>query len=461
MSIVGIVSVMIIGAVICISSIKANANTVKLLIVLCFFQNMYILILSRWLTDLDYTVICLMKELLVYMTIVISFLRKRKIDKTEIYSIIAIIVLLGYIIIKMDFSMGVIASFRQLSIPFVFYIFGRSVKIKKGEFLELVRFFVALSIFAVLFGIVQIIIGPAFFDALGMRYYMKVKYGFLQMNNGYYMPNSMMSWDLYKYTGKAYLRMSSILVDPVVLSQVLALAFTLVTFDYCEDLMSKKRKRICSILLLSGVVLTLGKGGIIIAALAFVYFFGKRNKERKLLSYAVYLVIGFICIILIQNADSGESISSHWAGLVDNIQVMKEYPLGTGIGTAGNMASKYAESEEIENSGESFIGAVIGQMGIMGIVIYSIYIYGLVVKYKRVKQYNKLYNIIFITTNCMWITSFLNNTAISFTNCFMYFVILGFSDKAIQQYTAKDEALDNGNRMNYTIQMNTAYMEEQ
>lgn len=460
MSIVGIVSVIIIGAVVCISSIKANANTVKLLILLCFFQNIYILVLSRFLTSLDYTIICFMKEILVYMTIIVSFLRKRKIDKTERYSIIAIIVLLGYIIIKMDFSMGVIASFRQLSIPFIFYIFGRSVKIKKGDFLELVHFFVTLSVFSVLFGMIQIIVGPALYDSLGMRYYMKIKYGFLQMNDGYYIPVSMLSWDLYKYTGKVYLRLSSILVDPVVLSQILALAFALVTFDYSEDLMSKKRKRIYSILLLSGVVLTLGKGGIIITALVFVYFFGKRNKERKLLSYAVYLVIGFICIILIQKADSGESISLHWAGLVDNIQVMKENPLGTGIGTAGNMAAKYAESTTNENSGESFIGAVIGQMGIIGIIIYFLFIYGLFVKYKRVKQYNNLYNIIFITTNCMWITSFLNNTAISFTNCFMYFVILGFSDKEIQQYTTQDEELENGNQMNYAIQMNNVYMEE-
>jgi len=39
MSIVGIVSVIIIGAVVCISSIKANANTVKLLILLWFFSK--------------------------------------------------------------------------------------------------------------------------------------------------------------------------------------------------------------------------------------------------------------------------------------------------------------------------------------------------------------------------------------------------------------------------------------
>ncbi len=454
MSIVGVSSIIIIGTVVFISSIKANVNTVKLLIILCFFQNIYLLILSRFLTKTDYTMICLMKEMLVYLTIAFSYLRKRKIDKVEKYSIIAMGVLIFYVIVKMDFSMETIASFRQLSIPFIFYMFGRSVTIKKGQFIEVIRFFIVLSVFTVLFGIVQIIIGPSFFEALGMRYYMIIKYGYVKTINGNIIPSSMLTWDLYKYTGKVYLRLSSILVDPVVLTQILALAFALVTFDYDFEIMGKKIQRIYSVLLLLGVVLTLGKAGLMITALVIIYYYGEKNNNRKLMSYVLYSLIAIACVILIQTSGSGESISLHWAGLIDNVKVMRNHFFGTGIGTAGNLATKYAENLVNENSGESFIGAVIAQMGIMGIIIYLLFIYGMFIKYKKVKQYSNLYNIIFITTNCLWITSFVNNTAISFTNCFMFFTILGFSSEEIKKIDTCEEKLINEHG-NINIKFNT------
>ena len=434
MSLVGLVSFLVIVGIVAISSFKANANTVKLLIILCFFQNIYILLLSRWLTGTDYIMLCLIKEILVYLTIFLSFFKKRRIDRTEIYAFAALLVLVLYVLLRMDFSMSVIASFRQLSIPFLFYIFGRSVKLKEGDFVKVIRIFITLSIFTVLFGLIQVMVGPAFFDKMGMKDYMEIKYGFLQMRDGYYIPTSMLSWDFVKYTGKVYLRLASFLVDPVILSQILALAYLLVTFDYCGEL-TGKRKKLYSIVLLVGVILTLGKGGILITAFSFVYLWGKRNGQRKIISYIAYIFVAIVCVFLIEGAGEGESISLHMAGLTDNIQVMKQNPLGTGIGTQGNMAIKYYEVKNVEVSGESFVGAVMGQMGIIGIVIYCVFMYGLYTKYRRMKHYNKLYNIVFIATNSMWITSFLNNTAVSFTNCFMYMVVLGFSEYSIELYS--------------------------
>ncbi len=429
MSALGIVCTVIIGSIIIFYGLKAEKNTVKLLILMCFFQNIFILIFSPYLKANDYTILVFLKEILVYITIIRSFLRKRKVDKIEICSIIALFVLVVYLIFRMDFSMTTIASFRQLSIPFIFYLFGRSVRLQKGDFIEIIRFFVKICIFSVLFGLFQIIIGPAFFDKLGMKNYMLLKYGMVSMYGKYCVPDSMMSYDLMKFTGKIYYRMASTLVDPVIISQILALAFVLVSFDYSLKLTSENKKKIYSILLAVGILASMGKGGIVIAILAWVFIWGKKNIQRKVLSYALYAAVGLMCLMILVGSSNGSSVDMHFRGLTDGISVLKENPLGKGIGTEGNMAALYGA--DTETIGESFVGALMAQMGIVGVFLYAFFIWELYIKYRKIREKNSIYNNIYFATNSMWITSLLNNTSISFTSCFMYFIVLGFSEDIV------------------------------
>ncbi len=429
MSALGIVCTIIIVSIIIFYGLKADKNTVKLLILLCFFQNIFILIFSPYLKANDYTILAFLKEILVYITIIRSFLRKRKVDKIEICSIIALFVLVVYLIFRMDFSMTTIASFRQLSIPFIFYLFGRSVRLQKGNFIEIIRFFVKICIFSVLFGLFQIIIGPSFFDKLGMKNYMLLKYGMVSVYGKYCVPDSMMSYDLMKFTGKIYYRMASILVDPVILSQILALAFVLVSFDYSLKLTSENKKKIYSILLAVGILATMGKGGIVIAILAWVFIWGKENRQRKVLSYALYAAAGLMCLTILVGSSDGSSVDMHFRGLTDSISVLKENPLGKGIGTEGNMAALYGA--DTETIGESFVGALMAQMGIVGVFLYAFFIWELYIKYRKIREKSSIYNNIYFATNSMWITSLLNNTSISFTSCFMYFIVLGFSEDIV------------------------------
>lgn len=426
MSALGIICTIIIGSIIIFYGLKADKNTVKLLILLCFFQNIFILIFSPYLKANDYIILVFLKEILVYITIIGSFFKKRKVDKVEICSIVALFVQVVYLIFRMDFSMTTLASFRQLSIPFLFYLFGRSVRLQKGDFLEIIRLFVKICIFSVLFGLFQIIIGPSFFDKLGMKNYMILKYGRVTMYGEYCVPSSMISYDLMKFTGKTYYRMASILVDPVIISQLLALAFVLVSFDYSLKLTSENKKKICSILLAVGILATMGKGGIVIAILTWIFIWGKKNIQRKILSYALYAVVGFACLMILVGSSNGSSFDMHMSGLTESILVLKDNPLGKGIGTEGNMAVLYgADTEAI---GESFVGALMAQMGFVGVFSYVFFIWELYIKYKKVRGKNSIYDNIYFATNSMWITSLLNNTSISFTSCFMYFIVLGFSE---------------------------------
>ena len=83
---------------------------------------------------------------------------------------------------------------------------------------------------------------------------------------------------------------------------------------------------------------------------------------------------------------------------------------------------------ESELSGESFVGTVIGQLGIL-VIIYFFFAYGLYKESKPKKEYSKCTKDIIeatrIATMMMFLTSFINNTAISFTSCFIFIIILG------------------------------------
>lgn len=95
---------------------------------------------------------------------------------------------------------------------------------------------------------------------------------------------------------------------------------------------------------------------------------------------------------------------------------------GVGIGRYGNMTSLYGNTA-VKGSGESFIGSMIAQIGIVGILIYGYFYINLFYKLRREK--NDLAVIVYWLNAALLITAFFNNTAISFTNCFIYFILAG------------------------------------
>jgi len=67
----------------------------------------------------------------------------------------------------------------------------------------------------------------------------------------------------------------------------------------------------------------------------------------------------------------------HFRGLATNVLSMMVHPLGKGIGGAGNFAVLAAESgglgntsQSLATSGESYLGTVIGQLGVVGLAAY-------------------------------------------------------------------------------------------
>ena len=104
----------------------------------------------------------------------------------------------------------------------------------------------------------------------------------------------------------------------------------------------------------------------------------------------------------------------------EQVNLLGQHPLGLGVGGYGNLGKLYGLLD-VEGSGESFFGSAIGQLGVLAIVLYLYFYTKLFKRLKRIKT--PLSEIILQLNIGLLLTSFFNNTAISFTGCYIFFVL--------------------------------------
>ena len=222
-------------------------------------------------------------------------------------------------------------------------------------------------------------------------------------------------------------RMASFFADPVIFGQLIA--FALIVSIFCKNIFKNKMERFVAIILLAfALVFSLAKGGIIIAALAFAFIRKDIGKNKKLsVIYKILLVAGITGGILYVLKGGSEGGLRHIKGLTDNLSAFPKHPLGQGVGTIGGVGYLYSGRGESSVSGESFFGAVIGQIGLVGVIIYGLFYSKLFSKMRLIigqEQYLMARIILWLNVG-LFATAWLNNTAISFTSCFIYFIMAG------------------------------------
>lgn len=420
--------------------VKRNLYSLKLLLLMCFFQNIFLVIISPYIDRSGYNVIVLIKEIYVALTVLIGVFSNSKIKRFDAYCYICIIILLLCSLIHSGGSvMQILVSVRQLYLPFLFYLFARQIKLSEKEFFKFIKFYVALGIFSCVFGYIELLGGDSFWQNLHYEEYSMIKIGEVQIVNGFYNSVAMYTYDLYIFFHQIIKRMSSILVDPVILGQLLSLV---ALFLFSVNGLIKRQKFWFCIVAIS-LLLTYAKGGIVIAMLTGAVLVKKIYKQRQVGNILLVLGVAIFIYALMFSVEVGSSGSAHLDGLLDHLINFPQYPFGSGIGSEGNLAINMA-GLETENSGESFVGTVIGQLGI-GVILYIIYAYYLCGHSKTNLYYNKYTNNIIETTRIatcvLFLTSLINNTAISFTSCFIFIIILGI--QITPEYYEKENNFEN------------------
>lgn len=402
---------------------KKDCFRINILIVMCVFQNFILILAAPYINKMVFNAFVFVKELYVILLIVKNLYLNSRLTKFQLNCIISI----GFIIISgfiygIDNYAGMLASVRQMYLPFVFFLLGSTNYKSVTSINKTIYFFVCIMIVTAVFGWIEMALGTSFWITLGYPSFAALKgtesgLSYEGIHGAFY------TWDL----GIRLRRMASFLAEPVILSQLLSFALIFVIF--LDNLFRTKTRRIIAILILGCALLSsLGKGGIIIALFSFALIVGDIWHQRGLAflakcSFIVVLIAGIAYVV--SNEANGSNL--HLTGLTENLINLVYYPFGRGIGSVGNLGYNYGGRTELLARGESFIGAVIGQLGVFAIVLYT-YFYSNLIKKISIASKESLYSVGRI---CLWLnvglllTSLANNTAISFTSCFIFYIVAG------------------------------------
>ncbi len=159
-------------------------------------------------------------------------------------------------------------------------------------------------------------------------------------------------------------RLVSTILDPISFGHIITSA--IVSLYFLKSISIKRRKTYLFILLL-GLILTFSKGAIFQMILCLTLLNSRSNIFFRILIPITVLVLGYFFIDL-------KGVIIHFKGLYFAFKNINWF--GHGLGMVGNYAKMFATDLTIYKKmqiSDTFIGSVIGQIGILGFCFWGLY----------------------------------------------------------------------------------------
>ena len=380
------------------------------------FQNIIAAFLFEYNRNISYYVLAF-KELLIALSIffyyMVSILSNGKIKKVELFLIVYFLFLCFLCVL---YGKWYLFSIRQiLLIPFIL-MFSFFVQ-KRVTFDRLFSCTIlVLSVIAVT-GYIDIFFYSE--DEWLIRIFNvdnipKIK-GFTKWASGLYnMPTNFYSFDFYNFLGRSVRRAVSIVFDPTLLGQLMVLP----SFYFLL-----RKRYIKFILFFLCLLMSLSKGGIVGLALAILFLkYQEIVSINKKIIYLFFSIISFGVLLWLFYYIEVQSVINHIQGFSDNFYNFLYFPFGRGVGTSGNFAILSSMEVELIQEGESYMGAMVGQLGLI-VFIPFLYYMKLIYQFKahNVKEKAVKYSML-----SMLSASFFSESAISFTGSFFLILLSGY-----------------------------------
>lgn len=230
------------------------------------------------------------------------------------------------------------------------------------------------------------------------------------------VPGNFHTFDFKFINDETYRRVVGIIAEPTLMGHILVL----------PTVFSVISARLLPAAFFSLVLLlTLSKGGIaatVIAVACYYIFY-----SRRIIPLAMVTLAGvFLLSVVLYGFYSGGmlSILDHAEGLSNNLAMVLKYPLGLGIGSSGNFANLAYNAGLVDNvvasGGESYFGAVIGQIGIPGIGLYFLLFYWVF----KMPVYDVKSRALKLTVLTTLLAGFMSESAVSYVGSGLLFLLL-------------------------------------
>ncbi|GGL57248.1 hypothetical protein GCM10007968_21580 [Sporolactobacillus putidus] len=353
-----------------------SASTFKYFYVFCRDILIYVLFFYLILKRLD---------------IFTGILKRNLIDRIAFIFLLMGIVYLILPIGHIDFNLK-LGSFKQIfNFVFLFFI-GRmlafSESFNENSIKKLSRLIISLGVIFSVYGIMEIFILPYFLGMDPLLFFGGDKYLSLMFgaNSDIYGGGTInisgLTGNFYSPAfGMSIRRASSLLIDPVALSFFLSFVLVL---NFCYS----KTKVLNTILISSCLILTLGKGGILTSLVSITFWALVRFKKiGKLVAFLTFGISAGLFTLFLR---TDSSVMDHLNGLTNGVKDFIEYPLGKGLGSSGNLATLVAGSNNnnLISGGESTVGSLLSQIGILGGLLFILLIVLLMLRIKAIKFTN-------------------------------------------------------------------------
>lgn len=394
---------------------KHNHRSLKIITVITLAQNFICILASNVCGEQTVHCLILYKELVFYGTFFYAIIEKRKLNLKRYFLPLYLFILLMFVYMAVGSTSlyARLICFRQLMTPFILVLYGTTIVTSIKDINKYIKFAMNLGVVIAIFGIFErFILGDSFWIKIDIQNYYDIR-GFSTWVLGD-LPGNYYSFDFYTLIGTSIRRLVGFLCDPLLTAHYLAFCFSFLLFIRIYD--KKYIQNIVIILFGFTILATLCKGAILIVGILIGAKIYKIN--RKLGTILVLALFAFAIGIIRHNIF--DTVARHVNGLISSLS--HKFILGSGIGNAGNYAKLYGG--ESATSGESYIGMLIGQMGILAaiIFIYAFYKSGrYILKYN---QNNYIYNtVIYIVA--VLIEALVSESAISYVGSGVAFIFFG------------------------------------
>ncbi len=302
-------------------------------------------------------------------------------DKTNILFIL----LLACIVLSLFSGHGSIeaclVSVRNMTVFYMSYKIGMRMVHDTDDLTKYIRFFIIVSVIMCILGFILMAGGYELYRVLGVHeVYIAKASPFAQ--------GRLADVFLRIMNGKLVQRMASVYFEPVNLAYLLAAALLCAVYE--NPFKSRAVKAVSVIFVLTGLILTLGKGGyaiiaICVGCLAGEWIFRKlfnidheKCSDSVLILFMVMLALAgaaVVVILLVMFWNGRELIMPHIRGVTGAMNSVVKQPLGHGLGTGGNAALAFNgnivdSSQWYSVGGETALMSFMYQIGVHGIIIF-------------------------------------------------------------------------------------------
>ena len=310
-------------------------------------------------------------------------------------------------------------NIRRILEFFIIVLVFSWVSLSYRQYAKLLNFTFLVGAVVFIIGLVLMIAPISFWDVF-LKFPKYYSYGsYVERTIGSISQTSAYTSDLYFLTGERFPRMLSTYVEPTTLGSFFTFLFVYALFSN-----TVKYRNLYLPMFFIGGILLFSKAFLLSVMIAMIFKLHKKN--RMILVYfilgSLFVLSAYIALVL-GRIHGG---LSHFIGFYTGFELLLSHPFGFGLGSAGNRGEFASGVVTGQNGGESGLGNIFAQIGLVGVMV-PLILFKLLNKFSEVyrKSESSDYFSIFVAT-FVWVVIFcLSASSLGLTGNYIFFIFIG------------------------------------